>query len=73
MPLFQTSGLPLEEENNYFLSQYLRGKTPLDRVVPYGPNFPSVPSQPATGWNPARFASLLQRVLPTAGCNASAE
>lgn len=34
VPFFQTSEIPLEEENNYVLSQYLRGKTPLGLAVP---------------------------------------
>lgn len=57
--LFQTSGIPLEEENNYFPSQYLKGETTLDLAVPYGPNFLSVPIHPAERWNSARFVSLL--------------
>lgn len=59
VPLFQTSGIPLEEENNYFPSQDRKGETPLDLAGPYGLNFLSVPIQPAKGWNSACFASLL--------------
>lgn len=39
VPLFRTSGTPLEEQNNCFPSQYLKGGTTLDLAVPYGPNF----------------------------------
>lgn len=42
-PLLQTSGILLEEENCYFLSQFLKGETTLDLAVPHGPNFLSVP------------------------------
>lgn len=58
-PLFQTSGIPLEQENNYFLFRFLKGETTLDLAVPYGPNFLSVPSQPAKGWTSARSTRLL--------------
>lgn len=64
VPFFQTSGIPLKEEKNYFPSQYLRGETPLDLAVPYGLHFLSVPIQPAKGWNSARIASLLWKTLP---------
>lgn len=64
MPLSQTSGIPLEEENNYFPFRYLRGETPLNLAVLYGLNFLSVPIHLAKGWNSARFASLLRKALP---------
>jgi hypothetical protein len=57
VPLFQTSGIPLEEENNCFSSQYLKGGTTLDLAVPYGPNFLSVPIHSAEDWNSAGFVS----------------
>lgn len=59
VPLFRTSGILLEEENNYFPSQYLQGETTLDGAVSYGPSFLSVPIHPANGWNSACSVSSL--------------
>lgn len=72
MPLFQTSGVPLEEGNNYFPSQYLKGKTTLDLAVPYGPNFLFVPIHPANSWNSARaLRACSEKPSQTAGWNES--
>lgn len=56
--LSQTSVTPLEKENNYFPSQRLKTGTTLSPVVPYGPNFLSVPNCSARGWNSANFPGL---------------
>lgn len=64
MPLSQTSGIPLEEENNYFPFQYLRPETPLNLAVPYGLNFLSDLIYLGKGWNSACFVSLLRKALP---------